>query len=232
MRKFWKATLTHRIVGVLGCAMTVFWMLFELIGFYYRFQVEQNTIVDNLISELRSIARHESMRYSEAEKKSQMLFRVWRVLHKRIDKKPLRALTDTVFVAFPNAGMNQFDVQRARDIVEIFGNIDPHRNAVIFLLIPEQGVVFFYPPGLSEKAESDLTPIMRAIAPLAQLRGTTVLEGTMWSAPFKDINGKNNLVVMTMHADTGIMTGQAIRMDTLMETAARGKKTYALRSVI
>ncbi|AJX35378.1 two component system sensor kinase [Burkholderia oklahomensis] len=208
MSALWEKSLTARIMVILSCAMTAFWLLSESIGFYFRYIEAQRELRSELTWQLESIAQEESRRYEYAERQARMLMSWWSVLDERIILRPKAqaSVQHAIFVPFKDAKGNRELVERAREIVEIYGHADPRNRMDTFLLLPTEGIVLFEPETMSRD------DMQRKIAALSTLRTLPKLPVVHWGAAIKDSNGMIRAAAAVVDPNTGIVAGQNLRV--------------------
>ncbi|AOJ04777.1 MULTISPECIES: two component system sensor kinase [Burkholderia] len=208
MSALWEKSLTARIMVILSCAMTAFWLLSESIGFYFRYIEAQRELRGELTWQLESIAQEESRRYEYAERQARMLMSWWTVLDERIILRPKAQASGqhAIFVPFKDAKGNRELVERAREIVEIYGHADPRNRMDTFLLLPTEGIVLFEPERMSRD------DMQRKIAALSTLRTLPKLPVVHWGAAIKDSNGIIRAAAAVVDPNTGIIAGQNLRV--------------------
>ncbi|AOJ07284.1 two component system sensor kinase [Burkholderia mayonis] len=208
MSALWEKSLTARIMVILSCAMTAFWLLSESIGFYFRYIEAQRELRGELTWQLESIAQEESRRYEYAERQARMLMSWWTVLDERIILRPKAqaSVQHAIFVPFKDAKGNRALVERACEIVEIYGHADPRNRMDTFLLLPTEGIVLFEPERMSRN------DMQRKIAALSTLRTLPKLPVVHWGAAIKDSNGIIRAAAAVVDPNTGIVAGQNLRV--------------------
>ncbi|AOJ71462.1 MULTISPECIES: two component system sensor kinase [Burkholderia] len=208
MSALWEKSLTARIMVILSCAMTAFWLLSESIGFYFRYIEAQRELRSELTWQLESIAQEESRRYEYAERQARMLLSWWNMLDDRIILRPKAQASGqhAIFVPFKDAKGDRELVDRAREIVEIYGHADPRNRMDTFLLLPTEGIVLFEPERMSKN------DMQRKIAALATLRTLPKLPVVHWGAAITDSKGVLRAAAAVVDPHTGIVAGQNLRV--------------------
>lgn len=230
MRKFWETSLTARIIVTLGCAMTVFWVLSESISAYYRYINAHNDLRVSLVEELQTIAERENHRYDYAERQARALSWLWSMFHKHVDTLPTSQAIGrrSIFVPFSDAKGNADQVRRARDIIEIYGNADPRGGTDTFLLLPDEGIVFYYPRAFP------FDDMQHKIETLSQLRYMPNIIGARWGATFRDAQGSVHVAVTVTDHDTGVIAGQSLHVGEFLAVSKELQENlrFILRSSI
>ncbi|OJA91663.1 ATP-binding protein, partial [Burkholderia ubonensis] len=212
MRPFWEKSLTARIVAILCCAMVSFWMLSEAISFYYRYTGTQSELRDVLSWELKAIVGDENRRFDDAQRHTRALLWTWKTLNQRLNM--LDPVSEppphTMFVPFPDAHGDTALVQRAREILGIFGDADPDSRRDAFLLLPTEGVVLY------RATEASAADMQRKLAMLVSLRDTRQVDSGMhWSDARHDAHGFVRIAATAIDRESGVMAGQNLRIGDL-----------------
>jgi two-component system, LuxR family, secretion system sensor histidine kinase SsrA len=230
MKGFFEKSLTNRIVVVLGCAMMVFWLLSESIGFYFRYAKAQREMRSELTWKLEAVVQGELRRYEQAEREARTLLSWWTSLNERIVLRPdtQQRVKKTLFIPFENANGDSALVERAREIVEMYGNAAPCSRTDTFLILPKEGIVLLPPDGASHKnMQNRLSEFsaVRALAPLATVQ---------WSPLLKNATGLIRTAVTIADPKTGVTAGQNLKIcDFPSEVKAMGSEMpacFALQS--
>ncbi|KVO19013.1 two component system sensor kinase [Burkholderia ubonensis] len=208
MSALWEKSLTARIMLTLSCAMAVFWLLSESIGIYFRYTEAQRELRDELTRQLESIAQEERRRYEWAERQTRLLMSWWSMLDDRIILRPKAQASarHVTFVPFKDAKGNRDLVERAQEIIEIYGQADPHKRMDSFLLLPTEGIVLFEPEAISADQ------MQRKIAALTLLRTLPKLPVFHWGVATADSDGLLRATVAIIDPRTGVVAGQNLRV--------------------
>ncbi|RKT98826.1 hybrid sensor histidine kinase/response regulator [Burkholderia sp. Nafp2/4-1b] len=227
MRALWEKSLTARIMVILSCAIMVFWLLSEAVGFYFRYVEAQKELRTELTRQLEYIAREESYRYEYAERHARMLMAWWNMhlldnRSSRLQRVPGKAQR-VIFVPFEDAQGNRKLIERACDIVAAHARMIADVRMDTFLLLPTEGIVLLEPEAMPKK------DMLLKIGALMSLRTLANLPGVHWGATNMDSNGVPRVAVAVVDPHTGVVTGHCLRIGDFPAMAKDGGFSNALR---
>lgn len=225
LNKFWQASLTRRVVVTLACSMVVFWLLSEVINFYYHYSKAETEVREDLAQVLDEMVEERSHHHESAQVRVNSLLRLWRELYTR--ERLLGAqdmeLKHSVFVPFEGARVDPGRIEMAGRVIEVFGNDDPDHRAETFLLVPGQGVFFYRPVG---RSAADMRLRMQG---LQSHQYNSLTSGNHWGAAFADGYGHLRSAVTAVDLYSGITVGQLLPIDGFR--ARKGEYSYILRDI-
>lgn len=192
--------------------MVSFWLLSEAISFYYRYTGTQSELRNVLRWELEAIVGRENRRFDDAQRHSRALLSIWKTLDHRLNtlNSAPEPSTHTIFVPFHDAHGDAALVQRAREIVEIFGDADSESRRDAFLLLPTEGIVLY------RAEEASHANMQRKLAMLMSLRDRPHADrDAHWTAVSSDSHGFVRVTATATDPASGVTAGQNLRIGDL-----------------
>lgn len=225
LHKFWQASLTRRIGVTLTSVMVVFWLLSEIINFYYRYSKAEMEVREDLAQALDEVAEERSRHHELAQVRVNSLLRLWRELHtsERLLGAQGAELKHTVFVPFERGRVDSGRIAVAGRVIEIFGNFDPDHRAETFLLVPGLGVFFYRPAGRS------VVEMSLRMQGLQSRQYNSLTSDNRWGATFDDGNGHLRSAVTAVDLRSGITVGQLLPIDEFR--VRKDAYSYILRDI-
>lgn len=226
MHKLLETSLASRIISILCSYTILFWLLSEAGALYYNYHTTDNAILDSFAHQLDFQTRIENENYLYTLQDARYLLKSWEDTYTTtmFHSTPTQPhSTRAHFFPFPNSKPNKDDVKRALSVVEAFGSSHAHEYRDTFILLPGQGVAFYFPSAASKQQ------LAAHLKELQELERAPSYNKTRWGRPIYDPQQASWYVsVAAVHSQSGIMAGFNVGLNTLNIVDRSGHKPATL----
>ncbi|BBE08768.1 HAMP domain protein [Mycoavidus cysteinexigens] len=199
--------------------MVLFWLLVAGVNFYYLYTKARYHLNQKMTARLEFMTQQVNQRFGYAERQVRGLAWAWHAVYPSTNLPSYpRDLRRAVFVPFEQVTIDRVLARQASIVMEHYGRVDEIYDDLqvadsveMFLLVPDQGVVFFQPQAQTLSAEDS----HHRVKVLASLQNMPFTKPVHWSPLFQDACGSLYVAALARDPDTGVIAGQILRMGAL-----------------